>query len=299
MAHLDHGVRGEAARADAAFVAELAASLGLPCDLGQWQPVRAAHFESDARRARYAWLLESRPVARAAVVAVAHTRDDQAETILHRIVRGTGLRGLPACPGRSSLSTPVTLVAPCCSTSPRSELRDYLAAPGAAVPRGSEQRRLARTRARIRHDLLPRLVAEYNPRVAEALVRLGALAEALQRSLDSDFDELERAAVITSAPDCVVLKRGYLGSAAAFLRTEVLRRVWRRAGWPEQGMSATLVADGGPRPEQIELQSHDRRRRHRIDRERFFGSASQPEPRLTHRPDRVAANKARMGWHHP
>ena len=96
VAHLDHGVRGEAARADAAFVVELAESLGLPCDLGQWKPARAAHLESDARRARYAWLLEMARARRASVVAVAHTSDDQAETILHRIVRGTG----PARAGR-------------------------------------------------------------------------------------------------------------------------------------------------------------------------------------------------------
>src|SRR5690242_7114356 len=48
VAHLDHGVRGEAARADAAFVIELAASLGLPIDLGRWQPHRPGHFEADA-----------------------------------------------------------------------------------------------------------------------------------------------------------------------------------------------------------------------------------------------------------
>src|SRR5271165_3958207 len=48
VAHLDHGVRGDAARADAALVAELAAALGLPFDLGQWQPARPGHFEADA-----------------------------------------------------------------------------------------------------------------------------------------------------------------------------------------------------------------------------------------------------------
>src|SRR5262249_55503228 len=47
-AHLDHGVRGESARADAAFVAELAASLGLPFDRGEWRPSRTGHFEADA-----------------------------------------------------------------------------------------------------------------------------------------------------------------------------------------------------------------------------------------------------------
>ena len=51
VAHLDHGVRGEASRADAAFVEAIAGELGLPCDHGQWQPKRTSHFEADARRA--------------------------------------------------------------------------------------------------------------------------------------------------------------------------------------------------------------------------------------------------------
>jgi len=239
VAHLDHGVRGEAARADAAFVVELARSLGLPCDLGQWKPARAAHFESDARRARYAWLLELAQARGASVVAVAHTCDDQAETILHRIVRGTGLRGLAGMPRRRilSLDPKASLVRPLLDVS-RRELRDHLTALGQPFQEDQSNADLERTRARIRHDLLPKLVAEYNPRVAEALVRLGALAEAMQKSLESDLDELERAVVITKGPDCIVLEQGFLGSVPLFKRTEVLRRVWRRAGWPEQGMSA-------------------------------------------------------------
>ena len=98
VAHLDHGVRGEAARADAAFVAALAGSLGLPFVLGTWQPTRSGHFESDARRARYDWLTEVAHARGASVIAVGHTRDDQAETILHRIIRGTGPRGLAGMP---------------------------------------------------------------------------------------------------------------------------------------------------------------------------------------------------------
>src|SRR5262245_24888605 len=100
VAHLDHGVRGDAARADAEFVVALAESLGLPIDLGRWQPSRTAHFEADARRARYAWLDEIAQARGASAVAVGHTRDDQAETILHRILRGTGPHGLAGIQAR-------------------------------------------------------------------------------------------------------------------------------------------------------------------------------------------------------
>ncbi len=119
VAHLDHGVRGDAAQADAAFVHDLAVSLGLPLDLGAWQPTRTGHFEADARRARYAWLRESAIARGATTIAVGHTRDDQVETILHRIIRGTGLRGLAGMPAQRVLSRdpPITLVRPLLSVS--------------------------------------------------------------------------------------------------------------------------------------------------------------------------------------
>ena len=102
VAHLDHGARGEAARADAAFANELARSLKLPFDLGEWRPARAGHFESDARQARYAWLTAIARVRGATAIAVGHTHDDQAETIIQRILRGTGPRGLAGMPGQAA-----------------------------------------------------------------------------------------------------------------------------------------------------------------------------------------------------
>jgi tRNA(Ile)-lysidine synthase len=239
VAHLDHGVRGEAAREDAAFVAELAASLGLPFDLGRWQPRRAGHFESDARRARYDWLADVARSRGAGVVAVGHTRDDQAETILHRILRGTGPRGLAGIPTRRRLAAnpEIQLVRPLLDVSRRA-IRDFLQGLGQPYREDASNADLARTRARIRHDLLPRLAAEYNSDVARALVRLGALAAASHRAIAPALRELEHASVVAVSPDRVVLDGGVLAKVPRFLRAEVVRRSWRRAGWPERGMSA-------------------------------------------------------------
>src|SRR5436309_8682673 len=112
VAHLDHGARGDASRADASFVADLAGTLGLPFDLGHWAATRPGHFEADARRARYAWLAGVARARGSRHVAVGQTLDDQAETVLHRIVRGTGLRGLAGIPSRRSLAPGVALVRP-------------------------------------------------------------------------------------------------------------------------------------------------------------------------------------------
>jgi tRNA(Ile)-lysidine synthase len=180
---------------------------------------------------------------------VGHTRDDQAETILHRILRGTGPRGLAGMPIRRPLSTSVTLLRPLLSVS-RQDIRDYLVAIGQGYHDDATNADLTRTRARIRHDLLPKLAAEYNPRVADALVRLGQLAGASARPLRGRLLEMERAATVSVDHDRVVLDREALRQLPRFLRAEVLRRVWRRAGWPEAGMGvrrwrriATLAQD--------------------------------------------------------
>ena len=168
VAHLDHGTRGDAGRADAAFVAELAGSLGLMFDPGHWSPSREGHFEADARAARYAWLVEVAKRRDAAFVAVGHTRDDQAETILHRILRGTGPKGLSGMPRKRALGDGVSLIRPLLDVSRDEVARFYLAAIGQPFREDATNADLGRTRSRIRHDLLPKLAAEYNPKVAEA-----------------------------------------------------------------------------------------------------------------------------------
>src|SRR5262249_20196828 len=162
-----------------------------PIDLGRWRPHRPSHFEADARRARYEWLIEVARQRGASVVAVGHTRDDQAETILHRILRGTGPRGLGGIPRRRARATdpPIELVRPLLDVS-REEIRSYLADLGQPFREDASNADLGRTRARIRQDLLPRLVREYNPDVANAIVRLGGLARSSGRVIDASLRAL-------------------------------------------------------------------------------------------------------------
>ena len=131
-------------------------------------------------------------------MAVGHTRDDQAETILHRIVRGTGPRGLAGMPAWRPLSEEVVLLRPLLKVA-RAAIRDYLVALGQPYRDDATNADLSRTRARIRHDLLPKLAAEYNPKVANALVRLGELAGASHRSYRRRVLEAERIATRSSA----------------------------------------------------------------------------------------------------
>jgi len=107
VAHFHHGLRGADADADAAFVRDLAAHLGLAFRLGGADVAAAGgNLEATARRLRYAWLGEVAAEVGAAWVATGHTADDQAETVLHRLVRGTGLQGLRGIAGGEEPNPP-------------------------------------------------------------------------------------------------------------------------------------------------------------------------------------------------
>ena len=237
VAHLNHGVRGPAADVDAQFVSRAAERFDLPLEIGHWSPERPAHFESDARHARLSWLTETARSRRARFVALGHTSDDQAETILHRIVRGTGTRGLAGIPASRKPAPGVTLFRPLLEVS-RREIRAYLHAIGQEFREDATNADLSRTRSRLRHDLLPKLAAEYNPRIVDALLRLGKIARIESRRLQRRLARAWRRSGATAGPDGVTIPRAALVGLPPATRAELLRLAWRLAGWPERGMTA-------------------------------------------------------------
>jgi tRNA(Ile)-lysidine synthase len=173
-AHLDHGLREDSAD-DARFVADLCAERGVPLRSAR-ADVRARArrdrrgLEAAARAERHAFLARVRREERAALVLLAHTRDDQAETVLLRLLRGAGTRGLRgALPARGGIVRPLLECG-------RAELRAYLAARGADWRDDATNADTAILRNRIRHDLLPRLVRDYQPGAARLLARTAELA---------------------------------------------------------------------------------------------------------------------------
>ncbi len=182
VAHINHMLRGAESEADARFVHELAARYGLPFILGAKRVKavvrsRGISIEEAAREVRYEFFAEAAEETGATVVATGHTADDNAETILHHILRGTGLRGLagipikrPLSPGSSTLIVrPVLLVS-------RADLRKYLAWRGLVFRMDSSNLDLTYLRNRIRQELIPYLEREYSPGVRQALLRLGDIA---------------------------------------------------------------------------------------------------------------------------
>ena len=125
----------------------------------------------------------------------------------------------------------------------RDEIRAYLAALGQPYRDDASNADTAQTRARIRHDLLPRLARDYNPRVADALVRLGALAGAAEREREASLTELERAVVVSSKNDQVILKRPVLKRAPGISRPRSSAR--SGAAWAGPRPAWTGGAGGG------------------------------------------------------
>lgn len=132
VAHYNHGLRGAASEADERFVADLAAKLNLGFRSGRASDGQLAEpghngLEAAAREARYRFLQQTAEEVGARYLVTGHTADDQVETILHRILRGTGLAGLSGMGRIRPLSPAVTLIRPLLGIR-RVEVREYLAA---------------------------------------------------------------------------------------------------------------------------------------------------------------------------
>ena len=175
VVHFNHKLRGKACHADEKFVAKLAAKHGLEfhsasTDVAKKAKKERANLEDAARRARYDYfrsLVESGACAR---IAVAHTADDQAETVLAHLLRGTGLTGIG---GIHPMAGPV--IRPLLKVR-RAELRAYLRARKQLWREDATNRDMQRMRARIRKKLLPLLERQFQPVIVEHLTTLADLA---------------------------------------------------------------------------------------------------------------------------
>ena len=163
-------------------------------------------------------------------VATAHTADDQAETILHRIVRGTGIRGLSGMARARPLGH-ATLIRPLLAMR-RTELQAYLDAIKQPYRHDASNADLRFTRNRIRHETMPHLRECYNTSATEALLRLGSLAGEAQAVVDELVEELFTRCVKTESPEAVRMELDTLQNRPRYLLRELLMAVWQRQGWP-------------------------------------------------------------------
>lgn len=261
-AHVNHQLRGDDSEADEAFVVELCRGLGLPCEVHRAQVEQLAADSSDgleaaARSVRYELLGQAGCRVGARYVVTAHTADDQAETILHRILRGTGIAGLSGI-ARARPLGPATLIRPLLGLR-RVQLLGYLDDLGQAYRVDASNVDTRFTRNRIRHDLLPELAARFNPGVVDALLRLGSLAGEVRAVIDGLVEGLRGPCVVEQGSDGIRIRVPPLVDQPRYVVRELLMAVWRDRGWPLQAMGFAqwdLLADmvlacreDGTRPE--------------------------------------------------
>ena len=231
-AHLNHQLRGAEADADAQFCRDLAARLEMPIDIERIDVAALARetgtsIEHAAHTARYAFFDRAAGRLGATAIAVAHTKDDQAETFLLRLLRGAGPRGLSGIHPRAGI-----VVRPFIETS-RTDVREFLRAGGIPFREDASNADLAIPRNRIRHELLPLLDARFSPGIVDALDRAAAIAR-------EDADYLEDAAraaaarLISETPHGVELDADALLAEPAAIARRVIRLAQHMAAGHER-----------------------------------------------------------------
>ena len=229
VAHFDHETRSGESHADAAFVRDLAERWSLPCHCER-RPVRAESeatsysFEEYARKVRYGFLVRTAQERGCAVIATGHHADDQAETVLMRLLRGTSPRGLAGIPPVGAREG-VRIIRPLFECT-REAIVAYVEAAGLPYRIDRTNADTAYQRNRIRHELLPLLAKDYNPRAREALLRLAELVRC-----DNDLlDSLAASAEAEVAATDNALLRARFGGLHRALQRRVVARLARRHG---------------------------------------------------------------------
>ncbi len=224
VGHLNHGIRPEAA-AEAEMVRSLAAGWSLPfvlkkVNVPRFAEARSLSEEEAGRILRYRFLGEAARRCGANKIAVGHHRDDQAETVLFNLLRGTGPDGLAGMLPERAFG-PVRLIRPLLSLT-RCEIEHYCRHHGLKPALDSSNLETEYTRNRIRLELIPHLEKTYNPRVKEALARFAALAAADRAYLQA---RAERALKVIARRrgDRLIISKKRLQVLPEALRGRVLR----------------------------------------------------------------------------
>ncbi len=226
MIHVNHGLRPGEADRDEAFCRALAARLGWPIEVGRFDVAARARAEGHslevaARRTRYEFFREAAGRLDATAVATGHTSDDQAETVLLRLLRGAGSRGVSGIRVRRP-----PFIRPLLECR-RADLHDYLSSRGEPCCDDSSNRDLTIARNRVRHELLP-AIARLAPGGVRALARFAALSADDDACLEAAA--IERAAgIVVSVDGAAVLDRAALLALPVAVARRVVRLVLEQA----------------------------------------------------------------------
>ncbi len=227
---LDHSTRDGESQRDAAFVERLADSMQLEChvdkvDVAALKPPGAS-FEVAARDLRYEFLENVAKTTRSAKVAVAHTANDQAETVLMRLLSGTGLRGLAGIRPVRPLGD-VILVRPLIDVK-RSDIMSYLESHNVSFRVDETNFDRSHVRNKVRLELIPTLEKEYNRNVVDALSRAARVLQEEEDYLSERAREIAARVVQHETGDQVEMSRRSYAGASPVLRRRLIMDLARR-----------------------------------------------------------------------
>ena len=229
VAHLDHGLRGSESEEDAQFVVNTCLELGLDftiekTDVREYRKTHRLSLEDAARQLRYSFLARVARENKARAIAMGHTSDDQVETVLMNIIRGTGLtglRGIQEFSDREVDGFEISIIRPILQL-PKSETEGYCDQLGLEPRYDSSNGSFDLLRNRLRHDILPAL-DNINPSVREAILRLvesaGRDLRYLEHVVDKVWDE-----VVEEYPNRIDIDRSGFAKLDVSIGAHLLRR---------------------------------------------------------------------------
>lgn len=243
VAHLNHGLRESESAEDQRLVESACEQVGLSfvtktLASGLIANVQKQTVEEAARSYRYQWLEETAVEVGATAIATGHHADDQAETVLHHLARGTGLRGLQGMLPDRKLPLGIRLLRPLLEFS-RNQLQNYANWQQIAFREDSTNTDTRFTRNKIRHELLPTVSLKNGSTIKQQLNQLaGSAAEAIN-VLDRISTDLAEVSIITRTADHVLLRADSLASVPAAVRCHFFTWLWIQQSWPRQKMTVT------------------------------------------------------------
>lgn len=239
-AHLDHAFRGDESAAEARSVRELAATLGIPAtieriDVPRFCAERGLSAQAGAREARYGFLDEVARTVGANRIATGHTANDQAETLVMRLLRGAGLAGLSGIPPKRGI-----IIRPLIETT-RQEVMEHLQAAGLSFTTDPSNERPVYTRNRIRQEVMP-VLARFNPSAAETLAAEAALIRDEDEALDAFVAPLLDG-LLSTGDDHARIGRERFNGLLPGVRRRILRLAAQRLGADVRRLSAVRTAE--------------------------------------------------------
>jgi len=245
-AHINHGLRPEAG-AEARFVQEQCADWQITCytemfDVRELARQEKTSLEDAGRQARYRYLYALLDKLGATSIATAHHRDDQAETVLLHLLRGAGLQGLRGIMPRNG-----QLIRPLLSMG-KEQLLTYLDQQAIKYCLDQSNHDPAFVRNRIRHQLIPLLQQEYNPRIVENLNQLADIVQAENELVEKEMEKYWRLLLMEADADNIVFDNLLLTEMPLAARRRLILRAFAQlggqAGWESQDVEKVIELSG-------------------------------------------------------